>query len=106
MCDRPACVQSGHREDRDLVSATATYQSHHPNLNPMDSTITLAPDNHSKTTARRLPRPKVRFMRPEQLAPYTEQVWAIYEATFERSRAEFEATFDAIFLYAVFFVGQ
>lgn len=73
----------------------------------MDSTITLAPDNHqSKTTARRLPRPKVRFMRPQQLAPYKEQVWAINEAVFERTRVEFEATFDATSLYAVFFVGQ
>lgn len=51
------------------------------------------------------PRPKVRFMRPDQLAPYKEQIWAINAALVDWSRVAFDAAFDATPLYAVFFVG-
>ena len=55
------------------------------------------------TGTKRLRRPRVRFLTPEQLAPFKEQIWEINAALVEWSKEEFEQDFDAAGRYAVFF---
>lgn len=69
----------------------------------MDTTINLNPNqNLALTTKRRSKRPRVRFMTPNQLAPYKEEVWKINETLVDWSRAEFDVAFYNTELYAVF----